>query len=242
MAWLSFKTLLQLLPTASVFINPLTASLIRGGKGKEDTNASPLQIQVRRLTRRKSAEVFRVDGSVGDLVVKVINRRKGRDYLRFFTSLTASKAGTEFQSAQKLEGIGLQVAPPVASFRNWNPFSTVDSVFVAEFVPDLKTGDEHIQTKGSTSDAKKQFLEKYAQDMKRMLDAGMLNVDAHPGNVLWSGRDEDPLVWIDNEVENFDASNRAEKKSHIMSLLRRKSAKNETRLTDEELAWLEGAM
>jgi len=242
MAWLSFKTLLQLLPTASVFINPLTASLIKGGKGKEDTNASPLQIQVRRLTRRKSAEVFRVDGSVGDLVVKVINRRKGRDYLRFFTSLTASKAGTEFQSAQKLEGIGLKVAPPVASFRNWNPFSTVDSVFVAEFVPDLKTGDEHIQTKGSTSDAKKQFLEKYAQDMKRMLDAGMLNVDAHPGNVLWSGRDEDPLVWIDNEVENFDASNRAEKKSHIMSLLRRKSAKNETRLTDEELAWLEGVM
>lgn len=240
MVWLSFKTLLQLLPTASVFINPLTASLIKGGKGKEDTNATPLQLQVRRLTRRKSAEVFRVDGSVGDLVVKVINRRKGRDYLRFFTSLTASKASTEFQSAQKLEGIGLQVAPPVASFRNWNPFSTVDSVFVAEFVPDLKAGDEFIFTKGSTSEAKNQFLEKYAHDMKHMLDAGYLNVDAHPGNVLWSGREQDALVWIDNEVENFPPSQRAEKKAHIMSLLRRKSAKNETRLTDEELAVIEG--
>lgn len=237
MAWLSFRTLLQLLPTTSAFINPRTATAIQGAG---EAPARPPQPQVRRLTKRKSAEVYRVDGtSAGDLVVKVINRRKGRDFLRFFTSLTASKAGLEHEAAQKLEAIGLQVAAPVASFRNWNPFSTVDSVFVAEYVPDLKPGDDFILTKGTTSDAKKQFLEKYAHDMKHMLDAGCLNVDAHPGNVLWSGREQDPLVWIDNEVENFDAAKRGEKKGHIMSLLRRKCAKNETRLTDEELAWLE---
>ncbi|MES2598548.1 MAG: hypothetical protein V4662_24650 [Verrucomicrobiota bacterium] len=237
MAWLSFRSLLQLLPTSSAFINPRTASAIQGAG---EASVSPPQPQVRRLTKRKSAEVYRVDGTTaGDLVVKVINRRKGRDFLRFFTSLTASKAGLEHEAAQKLEGIGLQVAPPVASFRNWNPFSTVDSVFVAEFVPDLKPGDEYIATKGSTSEAKTQFLEKYVHDMKHMLDAGFLNVDAHPGNVLWSGREQDPLVWIDNEVETFPPAQRAEKKAHIMALLHRKSAKNETRLTDDELAWLQ---
>lgn len=240
MAWLSFRSLLQLLPTSSAFINPRTATTIQG-EGK--ALVSPLQPQVRQLTKRKSAEVYRVDGTTaGDLVVKVINRRKGRDYLRFFTSLTASKAGLEHAAAQKLEGIGLQVAPPVASFRNWNPFSTVDSVFVAEFVPDLKPGDAFILTKGTTSEAKTQFLEKYAHDMQHMLDSGVLNVDAHPGNVLWSGREEDPLVWIDNEVENFEPAKRAEKKSHMMALLRRKAAKNETRLTDEELAWVEARL
>jgi|GEM_PF-3090928 hypothetical protein len=235
MPWLSFRTLLRLLPVAASFVNPLLKAPVQT---KADLS-SLLQVRVKRLTRRKSATVFRVDGSVGDLAVKVINRRKGRDYLRFFTSLKSYKASMEFHSAEMLEGIGLQVPQPVASFRNWNPFSTVDSIFVAEYVPDLKTGDEYILTKGETSESKSLFLTKYAQDMKRMLDAGLLNVDAHPGNVLWSGRDLDPLVWIDNEVEAFDASQRAEMKERIIVLLRRKAAKNETRLTDEELSIIE---
>jgi len=225
-----------MLPVTGSFVNPSLATPLQR---KADISTS-LQVGVKRLTRRKSATVFRVDGSVGDLAVKVINRRKGRDYLRFFTSLTSSKASLEFHSAQVLEEIGLHVPQPVASFRNWNPFSTVDSIFVAEFVPDLKTGDDYILTKGATSESKRLFLEKYAQDMKRMLDAGYLNVDAHPGNVLWSGRDADPLVWIDNEVETFDLAQRGEMKERIMSLLRRKAAKNETRLTDEELSMIEG--
>lgn len=197
-----------------------------------------LPANVFRITRRRTAVVYRFADEKRDHLVKVIYRRKGRDYLRFFHNYQTSR---EFRSALDLVEIGIRVPEPKACYRNWNLFSKVDSIFVAEYMDGLQPGKIFLRPDLTSPEIRSVFVSKYADGMRRMLSAGLLNVDAHPGNVLWSGNPDDDLVWIDNDVERFPPEEHAWARRKILDLLEWKIRRDESGLTFEELeeiAWI----
>lgn len=192
-----------------------------------------LPSHVTRITRRKSATVYKFAGNREEHVVKIIYRRKGRDYLRI---LLDDKASREYRAAVALAELGLRVPEPIGCYRNWNPFSTVDSIFVSEFLEGLQPGKIFLRPDLTGPDIRRVFVSKYADGMRRMLSAGLLNVDAHPGNVMWSGNPDDELVWIDNDVERFPPERHAWARQKILDLLEWKIRRDESELTLDEVA------
>lgn len=156
--------------------------------------------KIRLVSKRRSARLYRVQMGDDCVAVKVIQRLKHVDFVRMCWKNIARR---EFESAQMLMNAGLRVPEPRAWYRNWNLFSWVDSVFVAEFLDGLTNGVDFLKQGAASPALREAFLCRYFVDLRRMLDAGLLHLDAHPGNVLWSGQEREALVWLDNDVLRF---------------------------------------
>ncbi|HCN28884.1 MAG TPA: hypothetical protein DIT64_08960 [Verrucomicrobiales bacterium] len=112
----------------------------------------------------------------------------------------------------------------------------MDSIYVAEFMEGLQPGKIFLRPDLTAPDIRRVFIRKYAAGMRLMLDSGLHNLDAHPGNVMWNGDPDEDLVWIDNDVETFPPEGRPAARQSILDLLEWKVRRDESGLTLDEVA------
>lgn len=184
------------------------------------------------VSKRRSAMLYKVDDGRESLAVKVINRLKYKDFVRMCWKNIARR---EYESALLLQEAGIRVPQPRRWLRNWNLLSWVDSIFVADFLEGLTGGNSFLHEREAAGGRREVFFEKYVSDLVRMLDAGLLHLDVHPDNVLWSGREEDALVWLDNDVVRFPASQRPRWRDWLLDKHQGKVRRKASLLTMEDV-------
>jgi hypothetical protein len=188
--------------------------------------------RVELVSKRRSAMLYKVDDGGESLAVKVINRLKYKDFVRMCWKNIARR---EHDSAMLLLEAGIRVPQPRLWFRNWNLLSWVDSIFVADFLDGLTGGNSFLHEREAATGRRNVFLEKYVCDLVRMLDAGLLHLDVHPDNVLWSGREQDALVWLDNDVMRFPGSQRSRWREWLLDKHQGKVSRKASLLTMEDV-------
>ena len=188
--------------------------------------------RVELVSKRRSAMLYKVDDGCESLAVKVINRLKYKDFVRMCWKNIARR---EHESALLLQEAGIRVPRPRLWFRNWNLLSWVDSVFVADFLDGLTGGNSFLHEREAATGRREVFFEKYVRDLVRMLDAGLLHLDVHPDNVLWSGREQDALVWLDNDVMRFPGSQRPRWREWLLEKHQGKVRRKASLLTMEDV-------
>lgn len=188
--------------------------------------------RVELVSKRPSAMLYKVEDGGESLAVKVINRLKYKDFVRMCWKNIARR---EHDSALLLQEAGIRVPQPLLWFRNWNLLSWVDSIFVADFLDGLTGGNRFLHESEAATGRREVFYEKYVGDLVRMLDAGLLHLDVHPDNVLWSGRQEDALVWLDNDVMQFPGSQRARWRKWLLDKHQGKVRRKASLLTMEDV-------
>lgn len=188
--------------------------------------------RVELVSNRRSATLYKVDDGCANMAVKVIRRLKYRD---FSCMCWKNIARREHDSALLLQAAGIRVPQPRLWFRNWNLLSWVDSIFVADFLDGLTGGNRFLHESEVATGRREVFYEKYVGDLVRMLDAGLLHLDVHPDNVLWSGREEDALVWLDNDVTQFPGSQRSRWRNWLLDKHQAKVRRKASLLTMEDV-------
>jgi len=129
-----------------------------------------------------------------DRVVKKIRPQRLKDHLRKFFR---SQAKREALSSRHLTKLGIS-APEIYGYGvNLSPIGTYESILLMEYIPNLGTLQEILQSDLDSS-VRRNLLEQLKEQLQCMIDAGVYHKDAHLGNILVTY--DYRLVWIDNDL------------------------------------------
>ncbi len=125
-------------------------------------------------------KVYRLDRDGLSLVVKAFHDPRGINAW-VYTNLRDSKAKRSYDNASRLIAMGFDSPRPVAYTEATRRGRLTHSYYISLFFPssDLR----HCELKPDAS----ALLRALASEMKRLHDAGVLNKDFSPGNVLYTG-------------------------------------------------------